>query len=71
MTKVKRQIRTTVFEEDEIDAVDVNRDQVNRCPKCTWVWSKGDLADGSALEIRCSRCGTYFVEAQPILGKNT
>ena len=68
---VKRQIRTTVFEEDEVNEIYVNRDQVNRCPKCTWVWSKGDFSEGTALEIRCARCGTFFVEAQPILEKKT
>ena len=39
---------------------DVDKKQINRCPSCQHPWSKGEVGAGSMLEIKCSKCYSYF-----------
>ena len=65
----KRYTKTAVFDHPKIE-FPVNYKQINRCPNCSAIWSKGDLAPGSILEVRCSKCLFYFVSATPNCEEN-
>lgn len=43
----------------------VDLSQVNRCPHCSQIWSKGILLPGTALEIICKRCKLRIIEIVP------
>ena len=47
----------------------VDMEVVNRCPQCRQVWSKGQLSEGTALEIECRRCKLHIIEIVPYSGK--
>ena len=61
------------YEEDVPRAIleKVNLEVTNKCPRCKQPWSKGELPEGTAIEVECRRCRLKIYEIVPYSPKSS